>query len=237
MNTKLLSLIGMIIGLSIFSSCSSTPVLKGQLPNNEISQNNSMGNFVIEPGDEIEIRFYYWPDMNVSQVVRPDGKISLNLIDEVNVAGLTINELDQLLTEQYQTKLKDPEIAVIPIEWGSNKIFVGGQVNTPGVVEFRNKVTLIEALFESGGINHTDANLTNVIVMRIKDETQYATSVNVEELLTSPTSKAYTLENGDMVYVTRTGISEANQIVDQYINRMVPSSIVSPAAFFLVGRN
>jgi F420-0:gamma-glutamyl ligase len=81
-------------------------------------------------------------------------------------------------------------------------------------------------------MDYDNANLTNIVVMRTRDNVQYATSVDFEEIVTSSVNRPYLLEDGDVVYVTQSGISRANQIVDQYINKMVPTSIVTPAAFF-----
>ncbi|MCP4766465.1 MAG: hypothetical protein GY875_09350 [Gammaproteobacteria bacterium] len=68
--------------------------------------------YVIVPGDELEVKFFNNPELNEAGTVRPDGKISLLLIDEVKASGLSPAELDTHLTELYNDDLKDPEITV-----------------------------------------------------------------------------------------------------------------------------
>ena len=59
------------------------------------------GDYYLQPGDNLDIKFFYNPELNENVTVRPDGKISLQLIEEIRAAGLTPAQLDDLLTEQY----------------------------------------------------------------------------------------------------------------------------------------
>src|SRR5512139_2945832 len=69
---------------------------------------NILSHYYIQPGDKIDITFYQNPELNENVIVRPDGKISLQLIDELQVAGLTPPRLKELLTERYTPYLKNP---------------------------------------------------------------------------------------------------------------------------------
>jgi polysaccharide export outer membrane protein len=230
MMKKHLPLFCMLITLS---ACSGAPRLTSEMPHPDpIKINSSLEEMVVGPGDVLVVKYFYWPEMNVTQEVRQDGKISLDLIDDIVVAGLTIEEIDQRLTELYEDKLRDPEITVILQQQNVKEVTVGGRVNDPGTVQFKDRLSLTEAIFKAGGMDYDNANLTNIVVMRTRDNVQYATSVDFEEIVTSSVNRPYLLEDGDVVYVTQSGISRANQIVDQYINKMVPTSIVTPAAFF-----
>ena len=60
------------------------------------------GDYILQPGDTIDIKFFYYPELNDLVTIRPDGKISLQLIDEVAVEGLSPSELDDVLTESIQ---------------------------------------------------------------------------------------------------------------------------------------
>jgi protein involved in polysaccharide export with SLBB domain len=62
--------------------------------------------YVIQPGDELDIKFFYNPELNESVIVRPDGKISLQLVDEIQASGLQPSELDRQLTDLYSRELK-----------------------------------------------------------------------------------------------------------------------------------
>lgn len=69
--------------------------------------------YLIQPYDQLDIKFFYTPELNETVTVRPDGKISLQLIDDVQAAGKSPSELDDMLTHEYAKNLKSPEITVI----------------------------------------------------------------------------------------------------------------------------
>ena len=69
--------------------------------------------YFIQSGDQLQIKFFYNPELNEAVTVRPDGKISLQLVDEVQAAGLTPAQLDDFLTDRYSKELKKPAITVI----------------------------------------------------------------------------------------------------------------------------
>ncbi|NIT01074.1 MAG: sugar transporter, partial [Candidatus Latescibacteria bacterium] len=91
--------------------------------------------YVIQPGDQLDIKFYYNSELNEQVTVRPDGRISLQLANETAAAGKTPAELTQLLTEKYSRDLKKPEITVIVRSFSALKVFVGGEVNRPGILD------------------------------------------------------------------------------------------------------
>lgn len=82
--------------------------------------------YVIYPGDKLEIKFFYNPELNDTVQVRPDGKISLQLVDDVKAAGMTTTELDKELTEKYSMEFINPTISVIVRSFTGEKIYVGG---------------------------------------------------------------------------------------------------------------
>src|SRR5688500_8038226 len=68
---------------------------------------------ILEAGDVIEVNYRYWPELNQTQAIRPDGRISLQMIDEVSAGGLTPQQLDARLQELYASRLINPDITVI----------------------------------------------------------------------------------------------------------------------------
>ena len=81
--------------------------------------------YYLQPGDNLEIKFFNNPELNENLTIRPDGKISLELIDEVQTAGLTPAQLDELLTEKYNSQLREVVITVMLKSFGGQKIYVG----------------------------------------------------------------------------------------------------------------
>ena len=97
----------------IFLACSSQKELRNLPPANQLqAAQPSSAPYIIRPGDQLDIKFFYNPELNESVTVRPDGKISLQLVDEVQAAGLEPAELDARLTEAYSQELKKPMVTV-----------------------------------------------------------------------------------------------------------------------------
>lgn len=178
----------------------------------------------LEPGDEVEVMFYYTPELNIIQAVRPDGKIALQLIGEVDVHGKSPAELRKELLKLYTPHLKNPDVAVIMRTLRNRRVFVGGQVVTPGVIEMPGKTDVLEAVMQSGGFILPEAEVKNVIVIRHKDDQRYAYSVDLEAALKGETSKPFFLRPQDIVYVPRTKITMVGQWVDQHINSIIPET-------------
>src|SRR4030043_186923 len=88
----------------------------------------------LAPGDAIDIKFFYTPELNDSQTVRPDGKITLQLVGEVMVHGKTTDELRDELIKLYTPELKRPEVVVIIRSLYDRRVYVGGEVKKPGLI-------------------------------------------------------------------------------------------------------
>src|SRR5512137_2478425 len=107
-------------------------------------------NYLISVGDTLDIKFAYNPELNELAVpVRPDGRISLQLANDVPAANLTPDQLRKSLAEKYASELKKPEIAVIVRTFTSHRVFVDGEVVYPGMVEIKGPTTLMQVLSQS----------------------------------------------------------------------------------------
>ncbi|MCP4697873.1 MAG: polysaccharide export protein [Gammaproteobacteria bacterium] len=176
--------------------------------------------FTLEPGDNIDVIFHYWPDLNDSQVIRPDGKISLQIVDDVQAAGLTPAQLDEHITKLYEKELKDPVITVVVREIAHRLVYIGGEVFIPGMIELQDKMTVLKAIMASGGFNMRTANLSSVVVIRHVDDKQYATTLNLKEALSSPENDSFYLAAQDIVFVPSTTTTR----VKRWINETFPIS-------------
>ena len=86
----------------------------------------------LEPGDAIQIRYTHHPEMTQDDVIRPDGKINAKLVGQIEVAGLTKNELGKLLAQRTSDQLKDPEVVVSVTRFSEKFVYVAGEVARPG---------------------------------------------------------------------------------------------------------
>ncbi len=178
----------------------------------------------LTPGDVLDVKFFYTPTLNETQMVRPDGKIALQLIGEVEVEGKTPAELRDELQGLYANHLKAPEITVVIRLFHNRCVFVGGQVITPGIVEMPGKMTVLEAVMRAGGFDLREAEIRNVVVIRHRNGERYGYSINLKPALIGNEVQPFYLEPKDIVYVPRTEIAKVNQWIDQHINRIIPDT-------------
>ncbi len=193
-----------------------TPPKTAELPPPEVPK------LVLQSGDEVEILYHLWPDLNTKQAVRLDGMISLQLVGEIEAAGKAPEELRQELLKLYEAHLKDPEITVIANTLGNQRIFVGGEVRLPGVIIMSGRMTVLEAIMQAGGFDKTSAKMNSVVVIRHRDGKQYARSINLNKALQKPESDPLYLAPCDVVFVPRTAIDRLDQWVEKYVNQIVP---------------
>ena len=177
----------------------------------------------IQAGDQLDIKFFYNKDLNEQVTVRPDGRISLQLVKTVVAAGLTPEQLTDHLTKAYRAHLKDPEIAVIVRTFTSQRVYVDGEVGKPGMLPLAGPTTVRQAISQAGGFLYT-GNTTDVLLIRQGPDNQtLARMVNMQKVLdgTDPSQDIY-LKPFDIVYVPKTAITNANLWIEQYLTRMVP---------------
>lgn len=214
---KVALLILIISLLTLLTGCQSAPQVQKSdttpLPEQRM---------VLGPGDEVEVKFAYAEQFNELQAIRPDGKIELQFVGEVTAAGKTPSELREKLKVLFAEHLKHPQLAVIIRKFNEQRVYVGGQVNNPGLIPMLNQLTALEAIMEAGGFNMETAKTKNVIVIRHKDGQRQGYAINLKNSLKGEQAETFLLEPRDIVYVPRTTITKLNQFMEQYSNRMVP---------------
>ncbi|MBU0481713.1 MAG: polysaccharide export protein [Proteobacteria bacterium] len=176
---------------------------------------------VLRPGDEIELKFPYWKELNDTQVIRPDGYITLQLIDSVLAQGLTPEELDTKLTNLYESKIKDPVISVVVRSLVDQRIYVGGEIKNPGLLTLQGEVNVLQAVINAGGFKET-ARTDEVIVIRRNGKGKavpYKTDLSGTLDETGP-NHTFLLQPNDVVYVPKSTIANLNKFVNQYITEL-----------------
>ena len=177
--------------------------------------------YFIQPGDQLDIKFFYNPELNETLTVRPDGKISLQLVDEVQAAGLKPSELDEELTKKYSQELKKPMIAVIVKSFGGQRIFVGGEVNRQGLITIAGNMTPLQAVLNAGGFKETASPENAIIIRKGPGNKPIPIAMNLGDAMQGKTGKAdFLLQPDDVVYVPKSAIAKANKFVNQYIENL-----------------
>ena len=178
----------------------------------------------LAPGDVLDLRFFYTPELNVTQAVRPDGKISLQLIGEVSAEGKSPAELRSELLALYQSHLKEPDVAVIVQSSYHRRVFVSGEVLKPGVVLMPGTLTALDAIMEAGGFRLPTAEVGSVVILRHRDDVQYGYCIDLKPALRAGEIRPFYLEPEDTIYVPQTRITEIGQWMDQNINNLIPKT-------------
>jgi protein involved in polysaccharide export with SLBB domain/SH3-like domain-containing protein len=180
--------------------------------------------YILQAGDELDIKFFYNPDLNESLKIRPDGKVSLQLLDEIQAAGLSPAELDEQVTERLGRYVDNPSTSVIVKAFSNQKVYVGGEVNRPGLIPLTGSLHTIQAILQSGGMLDS-AQLKNVVIVRhIGDSNSTAFTVDVSRVLKGEPDVL--LAPFDIVYVPKTTIAKVDQFVEQYISGIIPDNVI-----------
>jgi len=184
----------------------------------------SLAEYVIQPGDTLGVQFYYHPDHNQNEVlVRDDGKILLPIGGEADAAGLTPSQLSAQLAKKYSSTLKDPAVSVSIKSLNQYLVWVGGEVNKPGFVQYRPGLTAVQALFTAGGLKDTAAPEECVLLQKVGMQDYRSSRVDLAKVLYQGDVKAdLILAPKDVLFIPKSGIAKANIWVDQHIIRLIP---------------
>ncbi len=176
--------------------------------------------YVIRNSDELDIKFFYNPELDENVVVRPDGKISLQLVDDVRAAGLTPSELDDVLTARYSQELRTPAVTVIVRTFAGDRVFVGGEVETEQLLDLRAGLTALQAVIEAGGFTEGAKPSETILIRKGSGGRPTPMLVNLNNVIGSGGSDVE-LRADDVVFVPKTTIARANKWVEQYISRLI----------------
>jgi polysaccharide export outer membrane protein len=179
--------------------------------------------YVMQPGDLISIKFYHNPELNEDVVIRPDGMISLQLVGDVQAAGLSPAGLATDLTQQYVGELASPKVSVIVRQFGGERVYVSGEVTKQGVVPLSSGLTMYQAIEEAGGLLDSAHRKQVVLIRRGKDGHPTGTTVDIRPIESGEHPEDdVPLRPYDIVFVPKSKIANVDVFVDQYLRRLVP---------------
>ena len=138
--------------------------------------------------------------MDTTQQIRRDGKITLQLVGEVDAAGLTPDELQQKLVKLYASQITTKQITVV-LQSSVFPVFVTGAVIHPGKILSDHPISALEAVMEAGGPDYATANLKAVKVSRNNSGVMENYTLNLKAILQGTETKPFYLKPGDIVYV------------------------------------
>ncbi|MEZ5977449.1 MAG: polysaccharide biosynthesis/export family protein [Planctomycetota bacterium] len=177
--------------------------------------------YVVGPGDVLEVLVVGNAAVSRTVTVRPDGYVSLPILDDVEASGLTISELDARVTELFSKRLRNPEVTVIAATTRPARALVFGEVQATRAVELREAATVAEAVIVAGGFGRRAApSYTTIVRLNEAGRLVAITPALHAESQVDPYMILQTmpLEPDDMIFVPATDVAKFNDWVDSYIN-------------------
>ena len=160
--------------------------------------------YLIGPGDAIQIFVWHNADLSATVPVRPDGKVSIPLVEDIPCAGKTPTQLARDIEDRLKKYVQDPTVTVIVsgfIGLPSQQIRIVGEATTPKAVHFRENMSVLDAMIEVGGLN-TFASGNQAKLVRMVNGQQVTTVVRLRSLLEDGDLSAnVALQPGDIIII------------------------------------
>lgn len=137
--------------------------------------------YVIGADDTLHVSVWKEPDLTATLPVRPDGKISLPLLNDVPAAGLTPMQLAASITEKLKKYIADPRVTVVVTAMNSQRIFVTGEVTHPGAMPLLPNMTVLQALSSAGFTQF--AKVKGIYLLRTESGRQTKLPFNYKEVV------------------------------------------------------
>lgn len=217
-----------LLPLFLLISCSSTPVVKdvsagsGVLKSDVKEKTQDPFLFILGPRDEIVVNVWRNDDLKRTVQIDPSGNIQFPLIGELKASGLTIVQLREKMSVLLSEHIINPQVDISVASLKSTKVYVLGEVKTPGTFDWRSGMLAWEGISQAGGFT-TDANEDKILLVRSEDGKAAIKALNLRGMLKGEnlTQDVY-LRNGDVVYVVPLVIAD----VQRFMNRL--NNIIAP---------
>jgi polysaccharide export outer membrane protein len=169
------------------------PVKAASLPSTGVDNNT----YILGGDDVVAVHVWREPDLTSTLTVRPDGKITMPLIKEIQAGGLTPNQLAEAITTALGKFVNHPDVGVEVVAVRSRRYFVDGEINHPGAFPLATPTTVFEAIAMAGGFREF-ANKKNILILRGDKRLKFNW---VEVVKGKNLSQNINLENGDHIMV------------------------------------
>jgi polysaccharide export outer membrane protein len=180
----------------------------------------------IQVGDVLEVRLLLNPELNEEVTVRPDGHISTTVVPDAVAYGRTPAELADTLRAIYAKDLQNPRVSVVVRSFAPTRVYVAGEVNTPGeFVTVGPTLTLSQAIARAGGTKLSSDDTSVFVIRRGPDDKPTFLSARWKAVRQGLDPDAdVRLAPYDVVYVPKLGVAEVYQFYNQYIGQFANPS-------------
>ena len=212
-----------ILVVAVLTACAKHPPADVLAPGRFQPWDASLEEYRLRPGDELDVRLIHNPEFSDRVIVSPDGQISMPLVGFVPAAGRTPRELQAELQGRFRRELRQPDVSVIPRTFAQQRVFIGGEVGTPGVYDLPSQIGVLQAVITAGGFRPTAREDGVILIRRTPQNRPAMRLVNVESMLDrGALDEDIPLQPFDVVFVPRSGIAQVGWFVDQFIRQVLP---------------
>ncbi|MBI1789602.1 MAG: polysaccharide export protein [Acidobacteria bacterium] len=168
----------------------------------------------IQPNDVVEIQFRYTPEYNLTGTVQPDGFITIQVVGDVKVGGLTLAEASAAIAKLAGARLRDPEVTVLLKDFVKPHFVVAGEVTRPGTYEIRGEVTAIQAIAMSGGFKESSKRTQVILLRRVNPDYAEVKILDLKRLMSPGNIREdIRIRPDDMLVVPQNKVSRVEPLV------------------------
>jgi polysaccharide biosynthesis/export protein len=155
----------------------------------------------LSPGDIIKLSFAEESDLDQTQKIRRDGKVSLPFLGEVTAAGKRVIDFQRELVRRYEDDLENPDV-LVTLENGPATVIISGFVTYPGKITFERPTTVYQAIMQAGGVSDY-GSLSNIHLTRIINGVQRTETINLRPSIRGQPIYPEYVQDGDVIYISR----------------------------------
>jgi len=170
--------------------------------------------YTLNPGDVVEVQYRYTPEYNQTVTIQPDGYVSLEIVGDVKIGGLTLAQVRTTIIKKASVRLNDPEVTLLLKEFQKPYFVVAGEVAQPGKFEMRENITALQAIILAGGFKDSAKSSQIILFRKINSEMAEVKVINLKKIKrTSDLEKDLALQAGDMLMVPQNTITKIERYV------------------------
>jgi polysaccharide export outer membrane protein len=169
----------------------------------------------LQPTDVLEIHYRYTPEFDQTVTVQPDGFVTLQIVGDLKLQGLTLDQLKAAILEKAARRLNEPEVTIVLKDFEKPYFVVGGEVGAPGRFEMRGAVNPLQAIAMAGGFKTASAKHSQVILFRrVGPDLAKTQILNLKAAMSpSVTESPADLHPGDVLIVPQNKVSKIERFV------------------------
>jgi polysaccharide export outer membrane protein len=181
----------------------------------------------LQVGDGIAVHFLSFPDLDDIATIGPDGHVALRLINDFQIAGMTVAEATKETNDRYEKVLRHPGVSMTIRSYALQQVYVDGEVNSPGVIRSSVPLTAAGAIAQAGGIKLATAHSHGALLLRRRpDGAIVYYKLGFHGDLPGGEGDPI-LRTNDLIYVPRTPIASVADFLQANILRVIPI-VVTP---------